>query len=255
MGEPAFDYIRKRRITEIAYKLIKTRQPIVDLALAYGYESQQSMTKAFRKQYGTTPGRYRRQGKQLFFYERRPMTAGRIQQLASHLSLPSAVVTLPALRIMGLRERLPIAEPDPVENIRARFRTVASALEGQKRHRGFFEVSIMPSEERAGFTREDEFDGLIGYSMRPTAAEPAVESTNDWAEIMLPAQSYLTFRYYGDNTIDTLSRLYGHIFSTGLLNRRESLASDSFFHYYASGQVPGGRERADIRFFLPITGT
>jgi hypothetical protein len=143
---------------------------------------------------------------------------------------------------------------------------VAAALEPHKRHRGFFEVTIMPRAERETFTSEDSFDGLIGFSLRTSQDGPAtadfreekpprrdsVAAGQDWAEFVLPAQSYLTFRYSGDNTIATLSRLYSHVFSTGLLNRRESLGSDAFFHYYPSGQIPGGGGQTSIRFFLPL---
>jgi predicted transcriptional regulator YdeE len=107
----------------------------------------------------------------------------------------------------------------------------------------------MSSEERRGVTKAHAFEGLIGYSVN-----------NDYAplpplqELTLPQRTYLSFHYTGDNAIASLSDLYRHVFSTGLLSRREILVEDSFFHYYPSGQVPGRCTHNSIRIFLPVEG-
>lgn len=58
-GEKIMDYIKKRRLTEASFKLLDTNRPIIDIAMDYGYDTQQGFTKAFKKVFNTTPKKYR----------------------------------------------------------------------------------------------------------------------------------------------------------------------------------------------------
>lgn len=52
-------YAQRRRLTEAAKLLVFSDRPILDIALAAGYESQQSFTDSFRAMYKKTPKQYR----------------------------------------------------------------------------------------------------------------------------------------------------------------------------------------------------
>lgn len=53
-------YIAARRLSLAALRLRDTREPTVQIALAYGFSSQSALTKAFRNAFGLPPYRYRR---------------------------------------------------------------------------------------------------------------------------------------------------------------------------------------------------
>ena len=55
-------YIRRRRMTRAAERLVFSRQPILEIALAAGYESQQAFHAVFRSLYKRTPLEYRQKG-------------------------------------------------------------------------------------------------------------------------------------------------------------------------------------------------
>lgn len=59
IGKSVAEYIRKRRLTQSARVLIYTDQRIIDIAIIYGFNSQESYTRAFKKIYEVTPGVYR----------------------------------------------------------------------------------------------------------------------------------------------------------------------------------------------------
>ena len=61
-GETPATYVWKRQLAEICRRLVGTRQPIVDLALECGFESQATFTRAFTRHVGVSPARYRRTG-------------------------------------------------------------------------------------------------------------------------------------------------------------------------------------------------
>lgn len=60
MGITLRDYMAGRRLALAAKRLRDTREPVVDVALRFGFSSQSAMTRAFRDAYGVTPGRYRK---------------------------------------------------------------------------------------------------------------------------------------------------------------------------------------------------
>lgn len=60
VGESIGDYIRKRRLSEAARELRETNEKIIDIAFKYQFNSQESFTRSFRKNYGLSPSEYRR---------------------------------------------------------------------------------------------------------------------------------------------------------------------------------------------------
>ena len=59
-GQAIGAYIRSRRLSRAAVALCLTSRPILDIALQYRFDSQQTFTRAFKKQFDRTPAFYRR---------------------------------------------------------------------------------------------------------------------------------------------------------------------------------------------------
>lgn len=53
------EYIRQRRLALAAEALRTTEKPIFDIAMDFGYVSQQTFSRVFRREYATTPTDYR----------------------------------------------------------------------------------------------------------------------------------------------------------------------------------------------------
>lgn len=58
-GMPLGLYTRRRRLSEAAVALRLTSRTILDIAMQYNFDSQQSFTRAFKNQFNETPARYR----------------------------------------------------------------------------------------------------------------------------------------------------------------------------------------------------
>ena len=56
------EYIRNRRLALAGSEVISTNKKIIDIALAYGYESPDSFAKAFVRFHGATPSAVRKEG-------------------------------------------------------------------------------------------------------------------------------------------------------------------------------------------------
>lgn len=59
-GESVSKYINRRRMEKAAEELVRTDEPIINIALKYQYGSQEAFSRAFQHIHGITPGRYRR---------------------------------------------------------------------------------------------------------------------------------------------------------------------------------------------------
>ncbi len=69
-------YIRARRLSKSAVALRLTARPILDIALQYRFDSQQTFTRAFKKQFSLTPALYRRSPDWSSFGMRPPLRLG-----------------------------------------------------------------------------------------------------------------------------------------------------------------------------------
>lgn len=64
-GMTVGDYVRARRMTLAAQKLASTKDKVIDVALAVGYDSPDSFAKAFQRFHGITPSQAREPGAHL----------------------------------------------------------------------------------------------------------------------------------------------------------------------------------------------
>ncbi|MFC0140378.1 helix-turn-helix domain-containing protein [Erwinia mallotivora] len=60
-GYPLGEYIRARRLKKSAERLARGGEPILDVAISFGFDSQQSFNRSFKRQFGQSPGAWRRQ--------------------------------------------------------------------------------------------------------------------------------------------------------------------------------------------------
>lgn len=60
MGYSVMDYIRRRRLNQAAYELLTTNKRVIDIALDYQFNAEETFIRAFVKLFGITPGKYRK---------------------------------------------------------------------------------------------------------------------------------------------------------------------------------------------------
>lgn len=58
-GETLADFIRRLRLQAAADELFKSKQPVLNIALDFGFSSSQSLAKAFQQHFGVTPTAFR----------------------------------------------------------------------------------------------------------------------------------------------------------------------------------------------------
>jgi len=58
-GQPLASYCRQKRLAAAAKMLCSQPGPILTVALLHGFPSHETFHKAFKRQFGVTPGQYR----------------------------------------------------------------------------------------------------------------------------------------------------------------------------------------------------
>lgn len=97
-GMTPAEYIRRRRLSESVMALQDRSKTILEIALDFGFEHEQSFTRAFRAEFGVTPGRYRTAGMELPILL--PIRDYGIVCNEGRLFGPAAVY-LPEIRLLG----------------------------------------------------------------------------------------------------------------------------------------------------------
>ncbi|WP_075182920.1 superoxide response transcriptional regulator SoxS [Pantoea sp. 1.19] len=70
------NYIRERRLTLAAEALCTTQRPVFDIAMQYGYDSQQTFSRVFRRQFDKTPTAWRQTMRREYLQRQRPWEPG-----------------------------------------------------------------------------------------------------------------------------------------------------------------------------------
>ncbi|HAU5602942.1 TPA: helix-turn-helix domain-containing protein [Citrobacter koseri] len=95
-GRSLGEYIRARRLSRCAVELRLTSGTVLDIAMQYHFDSQQTFTRSFKKQFSITPGKYRQSADWIM--------SGMIPPLREDNFIPpvGSFVTLPDIILTGI---------------------------------------------------------------------------------------------------------------------------------------------------------
>lgn len=96
-GVSLSEYIRRRRLTMAALDLQNSNAKVIDIALAYGYESPDAFTRAFQKLHGITPSAARQPGVKLKAYPRLTFQLS----VKGDKDMDYRIVDKPAFKVVG----------------------------------------------------------------------------------------------------------------------------------------------------------
>lgn len=103
VGDTIKGYIRRRRLCLALATLQKTEGPILDIALAAGFESQEAFTRAFKAQFGLTPGQSREKDARIAAPPVKPkITLDYLQHLTKSINMTPQFKDCPEKLIVGM---------------------------------------------------------------------------------------------------------------------------------------------------------
>lgn len=119
VGDTVAEYIRRRRLTEAFLVIARGQSRILDVALEYQFESQESFTRAFQNCFGVTPGECRKGRTQsLAANGKHRITAEYIGHLAKGIKMIPKMIDMAAFRVVGIEARfISILSPDKTNDV------------------------------------------------------------------------------------------------------------------------------------------
>ena len=238
-------YIRARRLSKAAVALRLTSRPILDIALQYRFDSQQTFTRAFKKQFNQTPAYYRRASEWNAYGLRPPIRL-------DNSTLPQAqFVTLPETMLVGQTQSYSCTL-EQISRYRDEMRihfwqqflletdTVPPVLYGLHQ--------VRPSQEK-----DDEQEILYTTAVPSDQLARTMQSNQT---VLLEGGDYVQFSYQGPRSQlqDFILMLYGTCMPTLQLTRRQGQDIERFYTH-GGKKLPVPPTEIRCEYLIPIRRT
>jgi AraC family transcriptional regulator len=234
-GVSPMAYARARRMAAAAEQLSGEVPPaLIDLAFDCGFESQEGFTRAFKRAYGVSPGRFRRADLKPDL-ENPPMPE---VMAAAHLTMVSAPVRKPGFRVAGVsgvfdestRHQIPALWPRLIERV---------PLPGQT---GFETFGVCWGDVGG------KFHYMAAAPISADAPAPEGLEAKD-----VPAQTYLVFRQQlsGPELHPQMQAAAREIWGERLPKSGHKLARGPDLEFYPPDFEPGMRD-GWVEWWVPV---
>ncbi len=237
-------YIRARRLSKAAVALRLTGRPILDIALQYRFDSQQTFTRAFKKQFNQTPALYRRSSEWNSFGIRPPI------RLDDYPMPQAQFVTLPETVLVGHNAKLYLYAGADLQLPQRDAHPVLAAVPAGDVDTAAAGAVRAASGTRPSHEKDDEQEVL--YTTALPADQQALSMQSNQS-VILEAGDYVQFSYQGPRTAlqEFILLLYGTCMPTLGLVRRQGQDIERFYTH-------GGKKRSEppmeirCEYLIPI---
>lgn len=236
-------YIRARRLSKAAVALRLTGRPILDIALQYRFDSQQTFTRAFKKQFAQTPAYYRRSSDWNTFGIHPPILLDKLQlPKPTYLTLPETVLMGKTQSYACTYEQMTHCRNDIRTHFWRQFLagtdTIPSTLYGLH-------------QPRPSYAKEDEQEALYTTAV---LADQITHTMHFTQKVRLEAGNYVQFNYQGltRNLQEFIVLVYGTCMPMLGLTRRQGQDIERF--YMERGEKKDCSSLAEIycEYLIPI---
>lgn len=231
-GQSVMGYVRARRLSEAAKRLVNDRGGILDVALAAGYNSHAAFTRAFRAQFGITPDQLRQRRTLAKINLVEPLT---MDQTTTNLPEPR-LIDSGALLIVGLKNRYSEATTAQIPAQWQAFQPHIGNIDNQTGHVAF---GVLCNSDDKG-----NVDYLTGVEVRHFPAD-----LNGLDSLRLSAQTYAVFRH--DGHVSEIRPTWKTIFAQWLPDAPYRLVDAPQLERYGAGFDPQTGV-GDIEVWIPV---
>ena len=202
------EYIKRRRLSLAAIDCIHTNERILDIALKYGYQSNDSFTRAFVGFHGITPSYLRKHKIQVNSY---PKLSFQLTVRGNSV-MKVSIVEKDAFNLIGISKRVPIVFNGVNPSIMDMLKSLNGEMIGQLKSindiepKGIVSASYNFSEGR--MNEEGELDHLIGV-------HSSLDSLGSFTVLNVPEYTWAVFDVNGPYP-ETLQNTWARIYSEWL---------------------------------------
>lgn len=240
MGRSVMAYVRGRRLVRGARRLCDEPDlKLVDLAFDCGFESQEAFTRAFKRLFGVSPGRFRSGFAVEPIEGQYPMNLPPAQN--TFVSRLPELVTMPAFRVAGPSRRFDEATKSEIPQL---WSALIGALPFAGQVQSWATYGVVSIVDKA----EGSFQYMAGVGVESTCVPPSNFSTME-----IPAATYVVFRITLNGAAlqsqvkEALASIWGELIPTSGLK----VADGPDFELY-DGRFDPQQPGAFIDFHVPV---
>ncbi len=240
------EYIRKRRLSRAAEELLVTRTRVIEIAVGYCFGSQESFTRAFKKQFGVNPAQYRKQKKRSFIFEKKEITEDYLLHLEGGLTMEPRIVTKETFKVIGMQGRTTLKD-NKIPQLWQDFIPRMEEIQNRTDKAVSYGICMVdPDFDIKDFTDTTEFTELVAVEVNNFDFVPQGMVTQ-----VIERQKYAVFTHKG--SLANLRMTYDFIYGTWLHKSGMELAKTVDFEYYDSRRFnPIDQENSEFDIYIPI---
>jgi len=247
-GESAGAYVRRRRMAEACRDLLATRRTILDVAVAWGFESHEAFTRAFKKHFGQAPSTFRRTRRLETLVLKRPIDAHFLRNLQGGSTMEPRFVDLPAVTAVGLPGYF--TKATTTRDIPALWCRFVPRMHDVPGRAGTHSYGIC--DVPADLPEGAEFRYVAAVQIDPAAPAAAAEPPAGMVRVDLPAARYAVFTHRGP--IADIGRTYDYVYGTWLAQAPYEADGTHDFEYYGprfDDEDPSS-PASEVDIYLPV---
>lgn len=241
LGESVGHYLKKRRLSRAAHKLLYSERKIIDIALESGFDSAQTFSRAFKSVYQVSPSTYRNNRLDVFRGNKKEIDRSFLHHISSNITVQPQIRNIGSIYVAGIRGT---AKLDNIFSLWQQFAQKQSDIpNGHPSCRTFGICEYKGDTETANY--DMEVSEVIGMEVLTYDDLPSGIVTKT-----IPAGKFAVFTHKGP--LADILKTYQYIWGTWALLTSETIDERDDFELYDERFT--GRENADsaIDIYIPI---
>ncbi len=239
VGIAPMDYIRRRRLSQAAGELTFTSRPISEIARRFQFVSQASFTRAFRRQFGITPGKLRRTC--FAFSAFYPIDVKKEIKRKGVIKMDVKIMEIDAMKVIGM-EVVTTQKNNSIPQLWDKFNQRCREIQNIATDNVC--IGVCPHVNMKDFDENSEFTYIAGMIVRNFDHVPKGMVTME-----IPAQKYAVATHKG--TLDTLMDTYNYLYTDWLKNSEYELSPSAEIEWY-DHRFKFGCEDSELDLYIPI---
>lgn len=241
-GDTPGDYMRSRRLTKASMLLSESDRRILDIALDAGYQSQEAFTRAFKKNFRTTPNRFRKKGYSSHFLGREPLSRDTVAHLVESVTLEPEIKEMDSFTLCGYQGATSKAKPR-IFWIWQKLLRHASRIPGRTEDDILYGLSEY--QDPSDFTIHSDFQYLAGAKVQKNQSAPKGMVTKT-----VPAGRWAVFQHRGP--VKLLPETFDYIYGPWALRTKETIREADDLEVYGPEFNPRNPENSLVELYIPI---
>lgn len=242
-GFTVLEYLRRRRLTEAASTLRNTAQGVLEIALSYGYHSQEAFTRAFDTHFGITPARFRKLEQEAlteeFMQQRIDFNEYRLKLGTAFHMNPPRMVTLEPIRIIGYEYKTNL-------NSEQHYTEIPGFYHEFGREQKFMNIPERIRPDMAyGVAAHFQEDGAFSFIVGEESSGSGDSLEPGYTYLEIPGGLYAEFTTEGSEQ-DVRKMIYGSWPPASKYERREGP------DFEVTDVWKSTPERLDMKIYIPI---